>query len=157
MSDKSIKAIPVRQNMSAPGGPRRAFTMPEATLPDPPSTADAPEPTAQPARPAPTAVNLAITAVYQGYTITVAFPGSITQIPSAIERLRAIGATPTAQPAQQWAYTPEGLPICPKHSAPMKRREKQGDTWYSHVVTARDGEDCYCRGYAGKDSPGYEY
>lgn len=156
MTDKPIPSA-ARRNMSAPGGPRQPFTMPEATLPPPPSAAVAPAAAEPAARPAPTAVHLSIAAVYQGYTITVAFDGSVTQIPAAIDRLRAIGATPTAQPAQQWAYTPEGLPICPKHNAPMKKREKQGDTWYSHIVTAPDGEDCYCRGYAGKDSPGYEY
>ena len=68
-----------------------------------------------------------------------------------------MGATPTTQAAQQWSYTPDGLPICPRHGAPMKKREKQGDIWYSHVVTAPDGDDLYCRGYHGKDSPGYDH
>ncbi|HEX6293403.1 MAG TPA: hypothetical protein VFZ66_29750 [Herpetosiphonaceae bacterium] len=55
-----------------------------------------------------------------------------------------------------WSYTPEGLPICPKHGVPMKKREKQGDVWHSHSVGER-GEDLYCRGYPGKESPGWEY
>jgi hypothetical protein len=115
-----------------------------------------------PEPPTPTAVNhqlrtltIQIAAVYEGYTVTIAFEGTIQQLPGAIERLRALGVTPTAQPAQQWAYTPDGLPICPRHNAPMKKRERQGDTWFSHVVTGPDGEDCYCRGYKGKESPGY--
>lgn len=155
MIDKPIPNAS-RRNMSAPGAGRPAFAMPQETIPDPPSAAPAEPPIA--ARPAPHAIHLSIAAVYQGYAITVAFDGSFTQIPAAIERLRAIGATPTAQPAKQWSYTPEGLPICPKHQVAMKKREKQGDTWYSHVLTAPDGEECYCRGYASaKDSPGYEY
>jgi hypothetical protein len=61
--------------------------------------------------------------------------------------------------------TPEGLPICPKHGVPMKKREKQGDTWYSHaivdpatgeVMTDANGKTLYCRGYASKSSPGWD-
>lgn len=101
-------------------------------------------------------ITIRIDATYEGYAIAVSFEGALSQLPSAIERLRAAGATPTAQPAQQWSYTPDGLPICPRHGAPMKKREKQGDTWYSHVVTGPNGDDLYCRGYHGKDSPGFE-
>lgn len=101
-------------------------------------------------------LTMQIAAVYEGYQVTIAFEGTIQQLPGAIERLRALGATPNAQQAQQWSYTPDGLPICPRHGAPMKKREKQGDTWHSHVVTGPGGEDLYCRGYHGKDSPGYE-
>jgi hypothetical protein len=51
---------------------------------------------------------------------------------------------------------PDGTPICPRHGVPMKLREKQGDQWWSHNV-ARDGEEpCYCRGYPGKNSPGWD-
>ncbi|NBD36668.1 MAG: hypothetical protein GVY30_11825 [Chloroflexi bacterium] len=39
----------------------------------------------------------------------------------------------------------------------MKKREKQGDVWYSHRVIAPDtGEELYCRGYPSKSGPGYE-
>lgn len=51
--------------------------------------------------------------------------------------------------------TPEGLPICPKHNVVMSRREKQGDVWYSHNAGSEDNE-VYCRGYKGKQSPGYD-
>jgi hypothetical protein len=57
--------------------------------------------------------------------------------------------------ATTWQTTPEGLPICPKHHVPMRRREKQGDVWYSHNVGS-DGEEVYCRGYPSKESPGWE-
>ena len=56
-----------------------------------------------------------------------------------------------------FARTPEGLPICPKHNAVMKKREKQGDTWFSHrVIHPSSGEELYCRGYRSKNSPGFD-
>ena len=36
-------------------------------------------------------------------------------------------------------------------------RNKQGDEWYSHRVFSPEGEELWCKGYHGKDSPGYEY
>jgi hypothetical protein len=60
-----------------------------------------------------------------------------------------------AQQTQEWQRLPDGTPICPKHHAPMRAREKQGDTWYSHNVGTKDAP-VYCKGYHGKDSPGYE-
>jgi len=52
--------------------------------------------------------------------------------------------------------TAEGLPICTRHAVPMRQREKQGDTWYSHSVTdPTTGEIMYCKGRPGKDSPGW--
>jgi len=60
------------------------------------------------------------------------------------------------QTPHQYRYTPEGNPICPRHNVPMRKREKQGDTWYSHTVTDPvTGESLYCRGYASKNSPGW--
>jgi len=60
------------------------------------------------------------------------------------------------QTTHQYQYTPEGNPICPRHNVPMRKREKQGDTWYSHTITDPvTGESLYCRGYASKNSPGW--
>lgn len=56
---------------------------------------------------------------------------------------------------QQWQTLPDGTPICPKHHAPMRLREKQGDSWYSHNVGTKE-QPIYCKGYHGKDSPGYD-
>lgn len=64
---------------------------------------------------------------------------------------------PTAEAARDYKYTPEGLPICPKHGEVMKKREKQGDTWYSHRVHDERGNEHYCRGYPSKSSPGWVY
>lgn len=81
-------------------------------------------------------------------------PGATSE---AILFLREHGYSPapTAEAARDYQYTPEGLPICPKHGAVMRKREKQGDTWYSHQVTDENGEAHYCRGYASKSSPGW--
>lgn len=62
-----------------------------------------------------------------------------------------------ANAERHFPRTAEGLPICPKHGEVMKERSKQGDTWYSHAVTGPDGETYYCRGHAGKNSPGWEF
>ncbi len=52
--------------------------------------------------------------------------------------------------------TAEGLPICTRHAVPLRQREKQGDTWYSHSVTdPTTGQILYCKGRPGKDSPGW--
>lgn len=51
---------------------------------------------------------------------------------------------------------PDGTPICPRHGVPMRLREKQGDSWWSHNVAGEGEEPCYCRGYPGKTSPGWE-
>lgn len=77
----------------------------------------------------------------------------------AIAFLAAHGFSPAPTPAdaKELQWTAEGLPICPKHGEVMKKREKQGDTWFSHTVTAQDGGKHYCRGYAGKSSPGWNF
>ena len=76
-------------------------------------------------------------------------------LPALERKLTTVGYQPNA--TREWPKTPEGNPICPKHGAPMKKREKQGDTWYSHqIVDPKTGEECWCKGYADKSSPGWE-
>lgn len=76
------------------------------------------------------------------------------RIADALER---IAETLEAQQRSAWATTPEGLPICPRHGVPMTKREKQGDTWYSHSVEdPKTGDRLFCRGYPGKSSPGWD-
>lgn len=58
------------------------------------------------------------------------------------------------RPGKGFEYTPEGLPICPRHQIPMTKREKQGDTWYSHNMGTKD-DPSWCRGYASPSSPGW--
>lgn len=62
-----------------------------------------------------------------------------------------------ANSERHYPKTPDGLPICPKHGEVMWEREKQGDTWYSHKVIDAAGHEHYCRGHAGKNSPGWDY
>jgi hypothetical protein len=45
-----------------------------------------------------------------------------------------------------WRRTPDGLPLCGKHSAAMPKRERQGDSWFSHAVQRGD-ITLYCRGF----------
>ena len=53
--------------------------------------------------------------------------------------------------------TAEGLPICTRHNTPLRQREKQGDTWYSHSLTdPTTGEIVYCKGRPGNDSPAWQ-
>lgn len=60
------------------------------------------------------------------------------------------------RPSRELTYTAEGLPFCPRHGAPMSKREKQGDSWYSHKLTDPEtGQLVYCRGYASASSPGF--
>lgn len=81
-------------------------------------------------------------------------PGALN---GAIQFLSSVGYSPapTAEAARDVQWTPDGMPICPKHGVPMRKREKQGDTWYSHPVEDGHGETHYCRGYASKSSPGW--
>jgi len=68
--------------------------------------------------------------------------------------LNQILAQQNASSSYQW--TPEGLPICPKHNEVMPKREKQGDVWYSHKIIDEQGEVFYCKGYHSKSSPGFD-
>jgi hypothetical protein len=67
-----------------------------------------------------------------------------------LRAVRAELADMKTRSADGWQRTPEGLPICPKHNVVMAKREKQGDTWYSHKIETPDGDE-YCRGYATKN------
>ncbi len=101
---------------------------------------------------------LTVQATIEGVTAPLAISsGSINELRKAVRLLQANNFL-APQPTQpiHWSYTPEGLPICPKHGAPMRKREKQGDSWHSHNV-GTEGHPLYCRGYAGAESPGYEH
>lgn len=90
---------------------------------------------------------------HRGRTFTVVSRGyTLDQLCDMLERKHYAPPTP-----QSWQTLPDGTPICPKHRAPMKLREKQGDRWYSHTVGKDgNGKEIYCKGYHGKDSPGYD-
>ncbi|MEI8165000.1 MAG: hypothetical protein WCG26_01435 [Chloroflexales bacterium] len=72
--------------------------------------------------------------------------------------VRGLGEVPQIEliaPTPVWQTLPDGTPICPKHGTPMRKREKQGDVWHSHNMGTEDSP-CYCKGYRGADSPGYD-
>lgn len=108
---------------------------------------------------APRVLSLQISVVLGGFAVQVGFDGSIEQLPSAIERLCALGATPTdntpAAPIAAADDLPEGWKLCKKHGAPMRPRNKQNEHWHSHNVGTGDAP-LWCKGYRGADSPGYE-
>lgn len=142
----------------------RVFQMPEATIPEPPRPAAPPPPPAPP-------IELDRRYALRQYTVDAVSPRgfpvhltfadiSIAQLDGHISKLAELGYTPPSAPAAaapaQWQTLPDGTPICPKHHAPMKEREKQGDRWYSHNVGSKDAP-IYCKGYHGPDSPGYDH
>lgn len=72
-------------------------------------------------------------------------------------QLKRIAGALEKESSNKWQTTPEGLPICPRHNAVMRRREKQGDVWHSHTIPdPTTGEILYCRGYADKSSRGFD-
>lgn len=76
-------------------------------------------------------------------------------LPQMEKVLEKSGYLPNAE--RHYPKTPNGEPICPRHGDVMPLREKQGDTWYSHKVEGSNGEEFWCRGHAGKLSPGWDY
>lgn len=130
--------------------PKRNMSAPQHAAPtqDP----DTAQPAEQIERRKP-AITLSTTVQHRGRVITV------TATDLTIERfcdLLDTGGYAAPAPAQ-WQTLPDGTPLCPKHASPMKLRTKQGDEWWSHRVFGPEGEELWCKGYHGKDSPGYEY
>ncbi len=81
---------------------------------------------------------------------------SFNDLRKTVNRLLPEAGIDPIRVATSWQTTPTGDPICPKHGMVMRKRERQGDVWFSHNVAAEGEPDCYCRGYPGKDSPGWE-
>lgn len=108
---------------------------------------------------APRPITIQVSAVLHGFTVQIAFDGTLDQLPGTIERLRALGAEPTTHaPAAPLAAAddlPDGWKLCKKHGAPMRPRNKQNEHWHSHNVGTSE-HPLWCKGYPGADSPGYE-
>jgi hypothetical protein len=71
----------------------------------------------------------------------------VTKLPAVIKALEAIGAQPTVATAkqdQEQEANADDPSWCPIHNVHMKRREKDGQVWYSHK--SETGE--WCRGRA---------
>lgn len=129
----------------APLFPETVGAVPLATLPEPPSAAESADLPC---------IEIQTTVEHRGRSFTVVSRGyTLDQLCDMLDKR---GYAAQAQ-TQEWQTLPDGTPICPKHHTPMRKRERQGDTWYSHSTgKGADGKDVYCKGYHGKDSPGYE-
>jgi hypothetical protein len=143
---KYRRDIPPTDAASAEAEPAadRVFTMPEAPVPEPPA---APAVEATPRK-----IVVQTTVEHRGRQFTIIAEGyTLDQFCDLLERR---GYQAPAQ-TKEWQTLPDGTPLCPKHHAPMKLRQRQGDEWYSHNVGTKD-KPIYCKGYHGSDSPGYD-
>jgi hypothetical protein len=136
-----------------------------AASPDPPDARKASKPGA---------VGISTQVLYQDMLVTVSVqaPLTVENLAALRAKLKKLGLEPLPAPV---VWTPEGLPICPRHHVLMDRRESQGDVWYSHTIKDADGNPVdaegrviadplgrgkalkvYCRGCGGKSSPGWD-
>jgi hypothetical protein len=125
------------------------------TLPEPPLFVETPAPKAEKA-----ARKFAISTVvaYRGREITITAEGmTLDQFCDLMDDRGYTAPAPLmlSAPIATADDLPDGYKLCKKHGAPMKPRSKQGDTWNSHNVGTADNP-CWCKGYRGPDSPGYE-
>lgn len=96
-------------------------------------------------------IALHTTIEHRGRQFTIVAEGmTLDQLCDYLDERGYLSPTP-----QTWQTLPDGTPLCPKHKTVMKLRQRQGDEWWSHNVGS-EAEPCYCRGYRGKNSPGYE-
>lgn len=113
-----------------------------------------PLPPAKPEAEPKKAVPIEVAALYDGWPVVLKATLDPDQVPVFLKRLEKRGYRRPAVPIER---TPDGAPICPRHHVPMREREKQGDTWHSHtIVDPATGQKTYCKGYHGKDSPGFD-
>jgi len=156
---RKLGPIPAAAAEAEPERERLYKGMPEADVPDglgqmnEPPAAPAPTNGAAPAVAKPARkIAISTTVEHRGRTFTIVAEGyTLDQLSDLLDKK---GYAAPAQ-TQEWQRLPDGTPICPKHHAPMRQREKQGDSWWSHNVGTKD-QPIYCKGYHGKDSPGYD-
>lgn len=77
----------------------------------------------------------------------------VKSIPGALTWLEDQGFTPYPQPQAAAPAGPNAADghetaWCPIHQCSMQRREKNGESWYSHKATREDGKEYWCRGKA---------
>ena len=134
----------------------RAGLVPASSLPQPqPHPQPAAEPAPDPKVPEKLKLPISTEFLYRGRRFTVTLDAALSRktLDKLCDRLDALGAEP---PPLAQAYSPEGSPICSRHHVSMREREKQGDSWWSHKVVDPAGQEHYCKGRAGKDSPGWD-
>lgn len=97
-------------------------------------------------------VTLSTTVQHRGRQITISATDiTVDQFCDLLDRASYAAPAPA-----EWQKLPDGTPLCPKHGTPMRLRQRQGDEWWSHNVGTQDAP-CWCKGYAGKDSPGFDH
>ena len=99
-------------------------------------------------------VDAEVDCVYHERHIRVRFRARPAQIPSVIRRLAELGMEPERAPLR-WDLTAEGMPICPRHRVPMKKRERFGSEWYAHNAGTKE-HPAWCRGFPSPHSLGYD-
>ncbi len=125
---------------------------PLETLPEPPA---APAPKVEKAA---RRFSLQTTIEHRGRAITIVAEGmTLDQFCDLLDErdYRAPAPLLLAAPIATADDLPDGFKLCQKHRAPMRPRNKQNDTWHSHNVGTAE-KPCWCKGYRGSDSPGYE-
>jgi len=90
-------------------------------------------------QPAP-ACHFSITAMLDGFPITIEGEGRAGDLRTIVDRLKQIGAEPPAA-AKPEPTKAAGAPLCPVHHSPMKPSRKPGKFYCAKK--ADDGE--YCR------------
>lgn len=151
-AQRAADALNDRPDTTTPLFPETVGRTPLETLPEPPA-APAPK-TEKAAR----RVSFQTTIEHRGRAIAIVAEGiTIDQFCDLLDErdYRAPAPIQLAAPIATADDLPEGYKLCQKHRAPMKPRQKQGDTWNSHNVGTAE-KPCWCKGYRGPDSPGYE-
>jgi hypothetical protein len=128
-----------------------------------PDARQAPPPAAEPKTDKASTVGISVEVLFEDMPIRVHVQMHLTldKLKALKARLKKLGLDPVPAPV---VWTPEGLPICPRHGVVMDRRDVQKDVWYSHklkdvdgnVILDKRGQPIFCRGCAGKSSPGWD-
>jgi hypothetical protein len=105
-----------------------------------------------------TAIEIRTTVEHRGRAFIIVATGmTLDQFCDLLDKRGYLPPAPAA-PAAPTATSddlPEGWKLCKKHGAPMRPRNKQNEHWHSHNVGTAE-RPCWCKGYKGADSPGYD-
>jgi hypothetical protein len=89
----------------------------------------------------PAGTKFTITAILDGFPVTIELEGKADNLKAIVDKLKAIGAQPPASASSTAANGKSSAPLCPVHNTKMKASRKPG-TWY---CPRRDDDGEYCR------------